>query len=211
MTVIRLIGSQKGGPGKSTLATNLAVAYAMDGRDVALVDGDRQRSAARWHADRIENGHQPAIVCLEKLDNMRETLIDLNNRFGEVVVDVAGRDSKEMRTAMLAAHQLVVPIRPSQLDLDTLADLSRIIEEARIYNPDLEVRGLLAQVPTHAFSAEGDEAGEYLADYPAIPALRTVIHERKAYRDVVSEGLGVLEWNNPKAADEIQRLMKELD
>lgn len=209
--MIRLVGSQKGGPGKSTIATNLAVAYAHDGRDVALVDGDRQRSAARWHADRVENGHQPAIACLEKLDNMRETLIDLNGRYDEVVVDVAGRDSKELRTAMLAAHQMLVVVRPSQLDLDTLEHMSEVISEAHIYNPGLDVRGLLAQAPTHAFVSESNDAGEYLADYPSLPAMKAVIYERKAYRDVIPEGLGVIEWDNPKAAAEIQALMKELD
>ena len=52
---------------------------------------------------------------------------------------------------------------------------------------------------------------EYLADYPLISALKTVIYERKAYRDVVGEGLGVVEWNNSKAKAEIQALAQELE
>lgn len=208
--MIRLIGSQKGGPGKSTIATNLAVAYARAGRDVALVDGDRQRSTARWYADRVENGHEPAIACLEKLDNMRETLIDLNGRYDEVIVDVAGRDSKEMRTAMLAAHQMIVTVRPSQLDLDTLDHMSEVVADAQIYNPHLEVFGLITQAPTHPGVSESTDAGEYFADFPALPPLRTVIYERKAYRDVIPEGLGVLEWTNRKAAAEITALMEEI-
>lgn len=208
--MIRVMGSQKGGPGKSTTATNLAVAYAHDGRDVVLVNADPQRSAATWHADRIENGHQPAIACVEKFDNVRETLIDLNSRYDEVIVDVAGRDSKEMRTAMLAAHQLVVVVRPSQFDLDTLQHMSEVVDQARIYNPELNVRALLTQAPTHPGITESTDAGEYLADYPALPPLTTVIYTRKAYRDVVPEGLGVVEWKDPKAAAEIHALMKEL-
>lgn len=208
--MIRLIGSQKGGASKSTVAMNLAVAYALAGRDVALVDGDGQRSTARWHGDREQNGHLPKIACLEKLDNMRETLSDLSGRYDEVIVDVAGRDSKEMRTAMLAAHQMIVTIRPSQLDLDTLPHMSEVIDQAHIYNPELRVFGLLTQAPTHPGIKESADAGAYLADFPSLPAMRTVIYERKAYRDVVPEGLGVLEWTDPKAASEIEALMKEL-
>ena len=75
--MIILIGSQKGGPGKTTVAVNLAVEFARQGKDVCLVDADPQRSAARWHADREEQRHTPAIACVEKLGNINQTLQDL--------------------------------------------------------------------------------------------------------------------------------------
>ena len=68
--MIILIGSQKGGPGKTTIAVNLAVEFARQGKDVVLVDADSQRSAARWHADREEQGHTPRIACVEKLGSI---------------------------------------------------------------------------------------------------------------------------------------------
>lgn len=208
--MIILIGSQKGGPGKTTVAINLAVEFARQGKDVCLVDADSQRSAARWHADREEQGHQPAIACVEKLGSIHQTLLDLNGRYDVVVVDVAGKDSKELRTGMTAADQLVVVVRPSQLDLDTLAHMSSVVEQALDFNPELTVRGLITQAPSNPAISERTDAGEYLADFPGIRALETVIHERKAYRDVVGEGLGVVEWNNPKARAEIQELAGEL-
>ena len=111
---------------------------------------------------------------------------------------------------MTAADQLVVVVRPSQLDLDTLAHMSEVIEQAKDYNPSLDVRGLITQAPGNPSVTERTDAGEYLADFPAIRPLETVIYERKAYRDVVGEGLGVVEWNNPKAKAEIERLAAEL-
>lgn len=208
--MIILIGSQKGGVGKSTIATNLSAEFARQGLDVCLVDADVQRSAARWHADRTEAGVTPTIASVEKLGNIRETLLDLDSRYGIVVVDVAGKDSKEMRTGMTAAHKMIVTVRPSQLDLDTLPHMRTLVEEVHDFNPALEVRGLLTQVPTHHEGSERTDAGEYLADYPELKPLQTVIYERKAYRDVIGEGLGVVEWTNPKAKAEIQALAAEL-
>jgi chromosome partitioning protein len=208
--MIVLVGSQKGGPGKTTVAVNLAVQYARQGKDVCLVDADPQRSAARWHADREEQGHQPVMACVEKIGSIHQTLQDLATRYDVVIVDVAGKDSKEMRTGMTAADQLVVVVRPSQFDLDTLGHMSEVIDQAKDYNPHLDVRGLITQAPANPSVTERTDAGEYLADFPAIRPLETVIYERKAYRDVVGEGLGVVEWNNPKAKAEIEELAAEL-
>lgn len=208
--MIVLVGSQKGGAGKTTIAINLAAEWARQGKDVCLVDADSQRSAARWHADREEAAHQPAIACIEKRGNIRDTLLDLEHRYDVVVVDVAGKDSKEMRTAMTAAHILIVTVRPSQLDLDTLEHMSEVIASAQDFNEDLEAYGLLTQAPSNVRVTEGADAAAYLADYPIIEPLRTVIHERKAYRDVVGEGLGVVEWTNSRAKAEIQVLAREV-
>ncbi|MFZ4843971.1 AAA family ATPase [Mycetocola saprophilus] len=208
--MIILIGSQKGGPGKTTIAVNLAVEYARQGKDVCLVDADPQRSAARWHADREELRHTPAVACVEKLGSLHQTLQDLATRYDVVVVDVAGKDSKEMRTGMTAADTLVVVVRPSQLDLDTLGHMSEVIAQAQDFNPNLRVCGLISQAPSNPNITERTDAGEYLADYPLIRPLETVIHERKAYRDVIGEGLGVVEWSNPKAKSEIQELAAEV-
>jgi len=208
--MIILVGSQKGGAGKSTIAINLAAELARQKEDVVIVDADQQRSAARWHADRESAGATPAIACVEKLGNIRETLLDLDTRYGYVVVDVAGKDSKEMRTGMTAAHKMVVTVRPSQLDLDTLPHMSELVSQVRDFNPDLDVRSLLTQVPTNPGVTERTDAGEYLSDYPTLRPMQTVIYERKAYRDVIGEGLGVVEWNNPKARAEIQEFAAEL-
>ncbi|GAA0990021.1 AAA family ATPase [Subtercola frigoramans] len=208
--MIILVGSEKGGPGKTTVAINLSAEFARLGRDVVLVDADAQRSAARWHADREEARITPVIASVEKLGNVRDTLLDLDHRYDIVVVDVAGKDSKEMRTGMTAAHKMIVTVRPSQLDLDTLPHMKDLVDQARDFNPNLDVRALLTQVPTNANGTEHEDAADYLADYPELNPMRTVIHERKAYRDVVGEGRGVVEWNNPKARAEIQELAGEL-
>jgi chromosome partitioning protein len=208
--MIILIGSQKGGCGKSTTAVNICAELACLGHDVVLVDADRQCTSANWAMDRTANATLAKVHCVQKYENIRDTLIDLNKRYGFVIVDAAGRDSRELRTGMLAAHVLIVPFRPSQPDLDTLPKMQEIITQAKDLNPNLKVFGLLTMTPTNPAIREEAEARICLEDYPVIELLTTIIHDRKCYRDAMSDGLGVVEMDNPKAKDEIKKLIAEI-
>lgn len=208
--MIVLIGSQKGGCGKSTTAVNICAYLAGRGKDVVLIDADRQCTSANWAMDRQNNSSLPVVHCVQKYENIRETLLDLDKRYEFVIVDAAGRDSRELRTGMTASDILIVPFRPSQPDLDTLPNLQEIIVQAHDLNPELKVYGLITMAPTNPVIHETEEAREYLADYPEIKPLLTIIRDRKVYRDAMSDGLGVVEMDNPKARDELTRLMTEV-
>jgi chromosome partitioning protein len=136
--------------------------------------------------------------------------LDLDGRYEYVIVDAAGRDSRELRTGMTAANVLLVPFRPSQPDLDTLPNLQEIIIQAKDLNPDLQVFGLITMAPTNPVVHETEEAREYLQDYPEIHLLNTIIRDRKVYRDAMSDGLGVVEMGNQKASEEFLALMQEV-
>jgi len=209
--MIILIGSQKGGCGKSTTAVNLCAELVKKGQDVVLVDADRQSTAANWAMDRIENKSGLSTVhCVQKYENIRETLLDLRQRYKYVIVDAAGRDSRELRTGMIAADILVIPFRPSQPDLDTLSKMQEVITQAKDINTSLVIYGLVTMAPTNPVINEKKEAIDYLQDYPEIKLLKTTIHDRKVYRDAMSDGLGVIEMTNKKAKEEIENLIEEI-
>lgn len=208
--MIVLIGSQKGGCGKSTTAANISAELARQGKDVMLVDADRQGTASNWISDRNQNTDLPKIHSIQKFDNIHETLTDLAKRYEYVVVDSAGRDSRELRTGMSAADVLIVPFRPSQPDLDTLPALHDIITMALDLNPKLRVNALLTMAPTNPVVNETQDAKIYLADYPVLHLMQTIIRDRKIYRDCMSEGKGVVEMDNGKARGEIQCLVQEI-
>jgi chromosome partitioning protein len=207
--MIILVGSQKGGCGKSTLAVNLAAELKRLNKDVLLVDADRQGTASRWAQDR-EQTEQAHIPSVAQYDNIHSTLKELNTKYDYLVVDVAGRDSRELRTGMLAADLLVTPFRPSQADLDTLPHLEEVITQAGDMNPDLRCMAVLTLAPSNLQIKEAKEAKEYLSDFPVFEVAKTVVHDRKAYRDSLSEGLGVVEWRDSKAKAEIQLLIQEI-
>jgi len=208
--MIILIGSQKGGCGKSTTAVNISAELAGKGHDVILVDADRQSTANNWAMDRAENKDLPEVHCIQKYENIRNTLVDLDTRYEYVIVDAAGRDSRELRTGMTAANILIVPFRPSQPDLDTLPNMQEIITQAKDLNPNLIVFGLITMAPTNPVIHEEKDTRECLTDYPEINLLNTMICDRKCYRDAMSDGLGVVEMSNPKAKAEIKNILKEI-
>ena len=208
--MIILIGSQKGGCGKSTTSVNISAELAGRGHDVVIVDADRQCTSANWAMDRIENPALAKVHCIQKYENIRDTLLDLDQRYEYVIVDAAGRDSRELRTGMTAAHILIVPFRPSQPDLDTLPNMQEIIIQAKDLNPGLKVYGLITMAPTNPIIHEEADARECLMDYPEIKLLSTMIRDRKVYRDAMSDGLSVVEMDNPKAKAEIKKLIEEV-
>nr|WP_288144727.1 AAA family ATPase [Escherichia coli] len=139
VAMITVVGGNKGGSGKTTIASNLAIALANKGREVCLLNGDLQRTAAKHHAEREAAGLLPAITLVEKFDNLTQTLQALNEKFDDVIVDVAGRNSKEFITSGVVAHQIIAPLQCSQPDLDTLTELEQQIDAMRNLNPELKV------------------------------------------------------------------------
>lgn len=208
--MIILIGSQKGGCGKSTTAVNISAELSTRGHDVVLVDADKQATGANWAQDRSGNTALPVVHCIQRYDNIRDTLLDLDKRYQFVIVDAAGRDSRELRTGMTAAHILIVPFRPSQPDLDTLSTMQQIIIQAKDLNPGLKVFGLLTMTPTNPAIREESQAREYLEDYPDIQPLSINLCDRKVYRDAMPEGMGVVEMGNSKAKEEVLDLVREI-
>jgi chromosome partitioning protein len=208
--VIILIAHQKGGVGKSTLAVNLAAEAQRRGGDVLIAEGDPTIHTARNWA-RVRASANAAPITSVKLEGAIHTnLTDLGKRYDYVIVDVAGKDSREMRSAMTAAHVMVTPILPSQADVDSSNSLSRTIVDARDFNPGLAVIAVLNRCSTQWNDTEADESAEYMKDYPELPLADVRLHDRKAYRRSLETGLGVVELKDPKAKAEIQLLMNEI-
>lgn len=210
--MITVIGGNKGGSGKTTTAVNLAIGLALRGKDVCLVNGDLQRTAAKHLAEREASEVLPAITLIEKFDNLTQTLRALDEKYEHVIVDVAGRNSREFITSGVVAHKIIAPLQCSQPDLDTPIELQQQVEGMRDLNPDLEVYCLQSMATTNPVlrGNERKEFLEYLDEFPTIKTLDSVICFRKVYRDCMSSGLGVLETDNTAAKSEMEKLMEEV-
>ncbi|AYU97792.1 AAA family ATPase [Enterobacter bugandensis] len=210
--MITVIGGNKGGSGKTTTAVNLAIGLALRGKDVCLVNGDLQRTAAKHLAEREAAEVKPTITLIEKFDNLSQTLRALDDKYEHVIVDVAGRNSREFITSGVVAHQIIAPLQCSQPDLDTLIELQQQVEGMRDLNPDLKVYCLQSMATTNPVlrGNERKEFIEYLEEFQSIKRLESVICFRKVYRDCMSTGLGVLETDNAAAKSEMEKLMEEV-
>ena len=207
--MIILIGSQKGGCGKSTLAVNIAGELAHQGKDVCLVDADQQQSALKWTQYREEIDSVPNVHSVSASGNITKTLRDLGKRYEYIVCDVAGRDSSELRSGMVASDIVICPMRPSQFDLDTIPHFTEVFLAAKNFNTELNGLIVLNLCPTLPTIKEADQAESFISEINELSISPIRIHDRKAYRDAVSDGFCVKEWKDPKAAQEIEWLVKE--
>ena len=214
MKRIVLIGNEKGGCGKTTLAVSLAAMAATKGHDVLLVDADAgQRSASRWAERRKERAGAAELRCVGMSGGaMRADLSDLAKRYDVVVVDTGAGDSPELRAAATVAHVLVVPVQPDPLDLWTLPTIAAIQARARSLNPKLRCVVALNRVPHQAAaSATGDVAAWIAEHIPEMSSARMVtIVGRAAYGRATGSGLCVEEAGADKAALEMTALYKEV-
>lgn len=208
--MIIVVGAEKGGAGKTTIAANLAVFLAGEGGDVCLVDTDKQCSATKFIERREAAGVKPRIHCVQKIgENITPSLRDLAGRYEILIIDAGGRDSFELRAAMTVAKLLLMPIQASMLDLETLPKMNELVGLARGSNPDLKAHAVLSRAPANPTIRDVDEARELLADFPKLQLADTVIRDRKVYRDAMIYGKGVVEMDNSQAKAEIQLLAAE--
>ncbi len=209
--MIITIGSLKGGCSKSTITVNVAAELTRLGKTVKVVDADPIATTTRWLADREEHSPELAsIIGVQKRGNLRSTLMDLEESVDYVIVDTGGYDSQELRTAAITSDLLVVPMKASPPDLDTLPQFVKVVGGILDFNPDLAVKGMFAQASTHAMDRRLDESKAMLTDYPEIPLFGTTMYQRSSYMDVMPGGRGVVEWSDGKAKAEIQLLVQEM-
>jgi chromosome partitioning protein len=210
--MIILIGSNKGGCGKSTTIINLAVAFAKDGKEVLIMDADRQSTASRWSNDREYNNIKPYIQVLQKYDNLQPSLAQIKHKYDVILVDVAGRNSREMLTAMLAADLLICPLQCSQPDLDTLPELKEQVARATDYNSELKpyIYQTFASPNLKVKDKEREDFKNYVGQFDNLQLLHSINYYRKVYKDTMSEGKAILEFNNDDARQEVTGLFKEV-
>lgn len=212
--MIVCVGNTKGGVGKTTLAVNLAIARALAGRDVWLIDGDRQGTAQTAISIRAEGGHSPGIACAQYPDGavLRGQVQQQGHKFDDIIIDAGGRDSTALRAALVLADVLVVPFQPRSYDVWALNDIAGLVDEARSVRDGLQAYAMLNCADPGESSADNLEAAAAVADVPQFEYLATPLRRRKAYANAAGGGLSVLEAKpvDRKAIDELQALVSAL-
>ena len=206
--MITVVGGTKGGTGKSTVATNLAVMHAAAGSDVLLVDADEQGTSTNFTAMRNQTRPEGAgytCVALTGKAVMTE-LRRLAPKYQEVVVDLGGANAATQRGALSVCDAYLVPFAPRSFDVWALERVAELVEEGRAVNPDLRAFAFLNRAD--ARGGDNAAAAEIIRDQPALEFLPVSLGNRKSYARAATRGLAVVELRpaDSKAVEEMESL-----
>ena len=213
-SVVIAVANQKGGAGKSTLATNLAVMFAEDKKKVLLIDADTQQNTTlRWHADRAQYDDQVAAldVCGLTARNLLPSTQSFRKQYDVIIIDGGARITAEAHAAVGAADFLIVPVKAVKADVDSTAVFLEVVAQSMEVRDDL-VAGILINEVNERTSLAKTMIEELKAFESSFGIFENRIGSYQAFRDAISSGLGVVELGGAgvKAANQMRAFYKEL-
>ncbi len=185
-----LVASSKGGAGKSTLSTNLAAHFAVDGKRTVLVDADKQHSAIRWCEKRAHL--ETAVLPIDGTLRNWQKLVPENTQI--VIIDApAGAMGDDLDAYIEMADAVLVPVLPSMIDIEaTVPFLNSMAKNARVKKKKLPV-GLVGN-RLKPWTNASQQAVEQLKSWPY--SVVGELRDTQAYVLMVALGKSVFDYNS---------------
>ena len=186
--MITIVGSLKGGSGKSTVTFNLGVWLAMADVKVKIVDVDPQATLTDVVDVRQEERFDPPL----RVANKRSLTLDQLRTADETLIDVGTSDMDSMRLALSLCDRVIVPVPPSQADIWSTQRYIHLVSSVEREKPP-EIIGFINRGDTHHAVRETNEAAAALVSLPGIRFIKPRLSQRTVFRRSFSEGLAVFE------------------
>lgn len=186
--MITVIGSLKGGSGKSTVTFNLAVWLEMAEAEVLVIDADPQATLSDVSEVRSEEGYEPYLKIKDASTLSRKKLAG----YDEVLIDVGTSDIDSMKLALALADRVIIPVPPSQADIWSTQRFINFLDEA-VDGDRPELLAFINRADTHHAIRESDEAAAALVSLPDVDFIKYRLCQRTVFRRSFSEGLAVYE------------------
>lgn len=225
MPYVIAVANQKGGCGKTTISMNLAACFGRAGYQVLLVDADPQASAIQWR-NNSDDSALPFHIQAYPYPTIHKELPAQFTRAGYDVVLIdcppgaaTGTDRKAdiTRSALLAAHAVLMPVRPTPLDYQAAAIILPLLQDVSFLRQDTPLQVLLVingKPPANTrLGSEAHAAAEaiFAAEGMPIRVLKTEVCSRQTFAEAPAVGKAVVDYApQSKASAEMQQLAQEV-
>jgi chromosome partitioning protein len=190
-----MVLNAKGGCGKSTIATNIAVFFAREGHQVCIADYDHQRSSLDWLTQRPAD--LPPIAGVAAFE---EGLRSVPRSTDILVIDAPARvHGTELNELVRRAETIVVPVLPSSIDMKACAPfMAELLEIGKVSRKQARLALVANRVRESTLIYE--DLDQYLSKLkiPYLGCLREAQNYVRAY----ARGMGVLELPEYLAAQD---------
>lgn len=208
MALIITLAHQKGGVGKSTLATNLRGYFAGGGYKTALVDIDPQGSLSKLvRTFAAQDGREPEHVIERGGYKTYQDLLKLLEPYDIAVIDTPPYLSKELEDVFSITNVVLVPCKASPLDYLAIGDTLDLIRDAKKKRPELAAAVVLTMTIT---GTDFTTQIRTELEKTEFPVFKTEIGNRVAYMRSLLTANTILGDGNRKGREEIESLGKEL-
>jgi chromosome partitioning protein len=206
MSKIIALLNQKGGSGKTTIATNLARALQLEEKKVLLIDSDPQGSARDWHT--ASEGEYLPVIGMDR-PTLDKDIQAADKSYEWLIIDGAPQISKLAAAAVKCADIVLIPTQPSPYDIWACEDLVDIIK-ARQQVTDGKPKAAFVISRTKKNTHASREVREVLEQYE-LPIFTSFTSDRIIYASSASTGQTVLDIEaKGEAAKEIKAIVEEL-
>lgn len=206
MKIIAII-NEKGGTGKSTIATNLATALHRQGKRVVLVDADPQGTARDWRAAAPDGIDLPQVISVDRPQALEATVHGLVADF--VVIDTPAKASQAAAAVVRVADVALIVLQPSGPDVWASAASVKLIQSRIDAGGKIDAAFLVNRATANTKLSKLIKEGTW-NDY-ALDQLTTTIGNRIAFAQAATDGVSVFDLADTNAQNEILNIIKEME